>query len=151
MSSAARWGKALLLFEVDCPADIGNIHTEPNSLEQLLFELLGNARKFTSPGTVRLVVRPAISLTVSRPALSFIVADDGPGFSLDRLPRLMLDYPIPELRALHRNGVGLFMVAGLCKRLGGELTLVTAIGEGVSVTVTLPVSGGAQGAIPVTQ
>ena len=43
-------------FVVDCPPDIGSIDCDVTKLKQSLLNLLSNASKFTSNGTVELAV-----------------------------------------------------------------------------------------------
>jgi signal transduction histidine kinase len=51
-------------------------------MAQVLFNLLGNAVKFTTSGGI------AVSVTYADKALTIAVADTGPGMSPDQLARL---------------------------------------------------------------
>jgi len=46
-------GNALM---VECPEDVGTMHADQTKLRQTLFNLLSNAAKFTSGGTITLRV-----------------------------------------------------------------------------------------------
>jgi len=104
-------------------------------MERVIANLLGNAIKFTpAGGRVRLTAR------LARNAVTLSVADDGPGIPPEELPRLSE----PHFRGVRTRGIdgaglGLFIVRAVVEAHGGTLRIASVIGEGTSVTVSLPI------------
>jgi signal transduction histidine kinase/CheY-like chemotaxis protein len=100
-------------------------------LRQILLNLLTNAVKFTTDGSV--------SLTVRRPnggAVEFIVADTGPGIPPELRARLF--QPFTRLDpASGGSGLGLALVHGLCTAMGGTVAFSDAA-RGATFIVRLP-------------
>lgn len=116
------------------------VHTDPTRLRQILFNLVGNAIKFTDTGEVRLIVRfrndPA-----AVPALEFDVADTGIGMSDEQVA--MLFSPFTQLDATRQRqyggtGLGLAISKRLAEMLGGDIAVRSAPGRGSVFTVTIP-------------
>ena len=66
--------------------------TDPVRLRQVLFNLLGNAAKFTSRGAIELRLRTLADGSTLR----IEVTDTGPGLSADQRQRLFRDFERPE-------------------------------------------------------
>ena len=84
------------------------IETDEKRLRQVLINLLGNAIKFTSKGSVTLTVHvksnPADSTTVQ---LHFMVQDTGVGIASEHLERIFLPFEQTERAKLQTEGTGL--------------------------------------------
>jgi signal transduction histidine kinase len=106
---------------------------------QVLINLLSNAVKFTGAGG---------SVTVSarhRPdgAAELQVRDTGVGMRAEDIPRAL--EPFQQIdgghaRSFPGTGLGLPIAKGLVEAHGGTLRIVSAPGEGTSVTILLPES-----------
>ena len=94
--------------------------------------LLDNAKKFTSEGTVTLIVRRQSS------AMEFIVEDSGIG-----VPAYQAEHIFEEFVQLDDYydgmGLGLTVARGITRRLGGDITLDTTYTSGARFVMTLPV------------
>ncbi len=105
-------------------------------MERVIANLLGNAIKFTpSGGRVELAVRRV------EDAVTLTVADDGPGVAPEELPRLgERHFRGTRSGAIDGSGLGLFIVRGVIDAHGGTLRVVSRLGAGTTVSVTLPLA-----------
>src|SRR5882672_3858866 len=103
---------------------------------QILFNLVGNAVKFTERGAVRIV-----ALRDDR-ALEVTVADTGIGIDAAQIGQLF--QPFRQIdssltRSHEGSGLGLYLCRQLVILLGGEITVQSEPGVGSRFTVRLPV------------
>ncbi len=130
--------------EVHCPADIGSFRSDQTKLKQCLLNLLSNASKFTSKGT--------LTLTVAREGASRIridVSDTGIGMTPEQLGRLFEAFSQADSSTTKRfggTGLGLAITKHFCTMLGGDVTVVSAPGKGSTFTIRLPDKGAAPAA-----
>jgi len=110
------------------------IETDPLRLRQILYNLVGNAFKFTSAGTVSLKV------VVSDSKLRFEVSDTGRGIAEADLPYLFK----PFYQALNHEqstegvGLGLYITDKIVRLLGGRIDVSSVLGQGSKFWVDLP-------------
>lgn len=112
-------------------------------VRQLLFNLVGNAMKFTDKGEVRLEVFPLLPTPSGEIRLLFIVCDTGIGIPDDKLDHIVRPFAQVEesyTRSHQGAGLGLAIVRNLVLAMGGTLQFVSQMGEGTSVCMTLPFS-----------
>lgn len=127
-----------LEFMLD-PALPGNLLGNESRLRQILFNLVGNAVKFTTEGGVRVSAR---LLTSGGQALRvlFSVEDDGPGIPDDLLGRIFEPFVQGETSYVRNHqgaGLGLPIVKRLVRMMGGTLAVDNG-GRGLSVCFMLP-------------
>lgn len=128
-----------LEFATPIPA---TIHSDPTRLRQILVNLVGNAVKFTSKGEVRLVARLVEPPGQSRPNLAFDVIDTGIGMSDDQIQRLFQPFNQADSstsRTFGGTGLGLAICKRLAEMLGGEISVVSALGRGSTFTLSLAI------------
>lgn len=118
-----------------CAADSHLCAFCPDALEQLLYQLLSNAFKFTPAGGL---ITVELRLTGGRVLLS--VEDTGPGIPPDRLETLFDSYhkaeePAPPPQGL---GLGLALCRGIAQGHGGMLTAESRQGKGSRFTFSMP-------------
>jgi signal transduction histidine kinase len=113
------------------------LYGDPERIQQILFNLVGNAIKFTQQGTV--------TLRATRPDpahWALEVADTGPGIPPEVQERIFEPFWQVDgsLTREQRRGVGLGLsIVRQCTQLmQGEVTLVSEVGCGSQFTVTLP-------------
>jgi signal transduction histidine kinase len=114
--------------------------TDPDRLEQIITNLLANALRYA-----RAQVRVDVRVVDGRAEL--VVADDGPGFAEDFLPRAFDRFsqsdPSRSRNASGGSGLGLAIVAALCATLGATVVATNEGPDGgASVGVTLPAETG---------
>jgi two-component system, sensor histidine kinase and response regulator len=120
--------------------DLQSMHADLTKTRQILFNLLSNAAKFTSNGTV--AVRVARRNTGDREWMEFVVSDDGIGLAEEQQRRLFRPFAQGDTsisRKYGGTGLGLALVWRFCQLMGGEVTVQSALGEGATFTVRLPV------------
>jgi PAS domain S-box-containing protein len=114
---------------------------DENRLLQVLFNLVGNAIKFTPEGEVRV---EAWLLPVARGEqvrVLFTVSDTGIGIAPDMIKSLFEPFAQAEgsyTRSFQGAGLGLSLVRKLSGLLGGELAVDSAPGKGTTVYLSLP-------------
>jgi CheY-like chemotaxis protein len=131
----------------DCPT---SIVTDPQRVERILTNLIGNALKFTDRGRVTLRIgwpSPSARFTRAelngRTCLAFTVADTGIGIAPDAQERVFAPFEQLESHANRRysgTGLGLAIARESVALLGGELQLASEPGAGSSFTCYLPVT-----------
>lgn len=101
---------------------------------QVLVNLVTNAVKFTAEGEV--VVRAARG----RGGLNYTVQDTGPGIENDDLETIFDPYLQARARprGVEGSGLGLPICRGLAEAMGGRLQAQSAVGEGSTFTLWLP-------------
>jgi adenylate cyclase len=124
-----------LAFVVNSDRDLPSwIQTDRRKLSQILINLLGNAVKFTDRGAITLAVTAAPNI------LTFTVTDTGCGIAPAELPQLFA--PFVQAAAGQRlqkgAGLGLSISRRLAQLLGGDLQVTSALGQGSSFALTLP-------------
>jgi PAS domain S-box-containing protein len=103
---------------------------DPTRLQQILFNLLGNAVKFTERGEITLT----IASHAHDPArLSFEVADTGIGIPAGKLATIFDDFTQADSSTTRRfggTGLGLGICRKLVQRMDGELKVRSEAGSG---------------------
>ncbi len=113
-------------------------------LRQILFNLVGNALKFTPEGAVALELRTAGRLSpgaLGPVRLRFTVRDTGPGVPKDMAMRVFEEFVQADSSHARRfggAGLGLAIVRKLARMMGGEVGLDNTPGDGAAFWVELP-------------
>jgi signal transduction histidine kinase/DNA-binding response OmpR family regulator len=139
---------------VDMADDIGEMEADATKLRQILFNLLGNAAKFTEGGRIELRVErrelesrdesagPLSRSTLHAPLVTFVVSDTGIGMTQEQVGRLFEAFSQAEASTTRRfggTGLGLTLVRHFCRMMGGDVTVRSRPGHGSTFAVTLPV------------
>jgi CheY-like chemotaxis protein len=107
----------------------------------VLFNVMGNALKFTNAGKISLrmdLVRPEAS---SEDWIRFTVVDTGIGIPEEKLKHLFTPFFQVDgsyTRPYQGAGLGLAIVRRLVDLMGGSVDIKSILGEGTTVHVTLP-------------
>ena len=110
-------------------------------LRQVLINLLSNAIKFTSAGEVLVEVAIAFPPRDNTIGLTFAVSDTGIGISPADIQRIFAPFvQVESKRARSYGGVGLGLniVKHLVDRMGGEIQVESALGQGSNFHFNLP-------------
>jgi PAS domain S-box-containing protein len=105
-------------------------------LRQVLFNLAGNAIKFTERGGVSIIVEPSAAETI---AIS--VHDTGIGISHPDQARIFLEFEQADggsTRKFGGTGLGLTISRRIIESMGGSITVESAAGAGSTFRVTVP-------------
>ena len=120
--------------------DLGRFVGDEGRLRQILFNLMGNALKFTDHGTVTLEAWP-VGEKDGKTRLLFTVRDDGIGIPEDKLGYVFESFTQVDgtySRRYQGTGLGLPIVKRLVTLMGGNISVVSAAGEGTTISFTLP-------------
>ena len=112
---------------------------DPNSLRQILTNLIGNAVKFVKKGEV--IIRISlISETKTTVLLLFDIGDTGIGIPANRLDRLFKPFSQIDsttTRKFGGTGLGLNISKQLTELMGGEIKVKSKPGEGSTFSFTI--------------
>jgi len=117
---------------------------DPTRLRQILFNLIGNATKFTDAGAITVRAR-ALEVGDDAVTLALSVADTGIGMSAAEQARLFQPFSQADSSTTRRyggTGLGLSIVRRLAQLMGGDVTVDSAPSRGSTFTVTLRVRRG---------
>jgi signal transduction histidine kinase len=121
----------------DYPLDTVTLNTDSAKLKHILQNLINNAIKFTSQGSVSITAK---YLSQAR-AAQFQVADTGIGISEEMLPSVFEMFQqgdSSETRTYGGVGIGLYIGKKYTDLLGGEIEAKSALGKGTTFTLTIP-------------
>lgn len=121
-------------IEVDVEDGLPPVGADPDRLNQVLANLLGNAIKFSPPGSpVKIVVRR------TRTGVEISVADRGRGIGPADLAHLFEKFYRGSGAAdVQGTGIGLYVSRAIVEAQDGRLTVSSRLGEGSRFTVALP-------------
>jgi PAS domain S-box-containing protein len=115
------------------------IQTDPIRLRQILFNLVGNAVKFTEFGEIRIVTSLRRE-EGKRPLLQFDVIDTGIGMSPEQIAKLFRPFSQADASTSRRfggSGLGLTISRRLANLLGGDICLRSQPGRASTFSVTI--------------
>ncbi len=143
VSSTADLAAKKLTIEQDLSARARFVRGDPARLQQIFWNLIKNAVKFTPPGghiAIRTFTEP--SATGDTPAFCAEVSDDGLGIEAELLPKIFDAFEqgtIARAQASGGLGLGLAITRGLVDAHRGEITAASAgKGQGAKFVVRLP-------------
>ena len=122
-------------------ADVPILRTDPGKLQQVLYNLMSNAIKFSPDGG-------RIDLTAERSADGGVrlgVADQGPGIAAGQQEIIFEKFRQLDqghTRTHGGTGLGLAISRELVALLGGRITVESVPGQGATFLVTMPGGGG---------
>ena len=109
------------------------VWADPARLRQVFVNLFDNAIKYSEPGGT-------IFLTLSRTpvTVSASIRDQGRGIAPDDLEKVKQKF-FKAKNSVRGSGIGLAVVDEIVGTLGGKFDIASTLGQGTTVTVTLPV------------
>jgi two-component system sensor histidine kinase KdpD len=136
--AVAETGKQLAKhpFKVQMKSGLPIIRTDFVFLQQALMNLLANAATHTAPGT-------PVELRVwcEGSSIFLAVADQGPGIAPQDLPRVFDKFYRGPAAPTGGIGLGLSLVKGFVKAVGGDVTATNRADGGAEFTIIIPLSG----------
>jgi len=137
----ARFAAKKLTHEIDIAADLPLIRGDETRLQEVIYNLLDNAVKYSSEGGA---IRIAAHKCDDRVELT--VSDQGRGIPTADLPRVFERfYRVDKSRSseVAGTGLGLSIVKHIVQLHGGRVEAQSAFGEGTTMRVFLPIKVGA--------
>jgi signal transduction histidine kinase len=128
---------------VNCHNNIGAMRADMVKVQQILFNLLSNAAKFTQQGQLNLTVerRPTEANNPIPSEIVFRVTDSGIGISPEQTQLLFKAFTQVDgstTRKYGGVGLGLTICQHFCRMMGGKITFESEFGHGSTFTVSLP-------------
>ncbi len=127
-----------LAFGVDVAEGVaGTWRGDALRVRQILYNLISNAVKFTSAGTV------AVRVELADDGVRLSVTDSGIGVSPDQIERLFDKFVQADSSTTRRfggTGLGLSICRELCNGMGGDIRAESALGRGSRFVVQLPLA-----------
>ncbi|MES1210202.1 MAG: HAMP domain-containing sensor histidine kinase, partial [Pseudomonadota bacterium] len=123
-----------LTTQVNCSD--AKLRCDRDRLVQVLFNLVGNALKFTPHGGEVVVLA---QLKGGDQALVG-VRDSGPGIPPELIPHLFQRYVQDKRTARRGRGLGLYICRGIVQAHGGAIWVDTAVGRGSTFFFTVPLA-----------
>lgn len=135
--------KADITLELSVARDIPIISSDRRKVEQIVFNFLSNALKFTPEGgTVTLSARVLDPLHEDGPRrLRLSVTDTGPGIAPDMQEKIydkFFQIESGETRTHGGTGLGLTISRDLAQLLQGEIELDSDVGRGSTFSLVIP-------------
>jgi two-component system, sensor histidine kinase ChiS len=138
--------------------DLPLVDADENRLQQILYNLIGNAIKFTESGTIEVsakILAGHVSTPLSRDGaltarlqsflhnsqIEIAIADQGIGIANDKLDRIFESFEQADgstARIYGGTGLGLAVTKQLVELHGGKIAVTSVVGEGSRFTFTLP-------------
>jgi hypothetical protein len=124
---------------IDCPATVGSMYADQMRVRQALMNLVSNAGKFTSNGTV--TVSASRRQTAERELIEFVVADTGIGMTPEQIGKLFQEFSQADSSTTRKyggTGLGLAISRRFCQMMGGDISVESELGQGSKFMITLP-------------
>ena len=130
--------------DVELKEDFGPVPAlmiDQHRVRQILFNIIGNAVKFTEHGEIVLTARfeKTTDGDAATGTLTVSISDTGCGIPQDDLERILKPFvQAKNSGAAKGTGLGLSICQQLISLMGGTMTVKSALGEGTTFTVVLP-------------
>jgi PAS domain S-box-containing protein len=122
------------LVEVMTEGELPPVMVDPDRFDQVLFNMLSNALKFSAPGSP-----VTIAAAQSGHQVRVSVTDQGRGISPNDLANLFEKYHRASSASdTGGTGLGLYMSRALIEAQGGSITVASRLGEGSAFSVLVP-------------
>lgn len=128
-------------FVQDIPEELGTMRADATKIRQALINLVGNAAKFTSDGTVTLSAERFVA--EKEDWIRFDVSDTGIGMTPDQIDKVFQEFTQADSsisRRFEGSGLGLTLSRRFCQLMGGEISVTSSFGKGSTFTIELPIN-----------
>lgn len=130
-----------LALQLDIADDVPAwVMADPMRLQQVLFNLLSNALKFTRMGEIRILVETGADASGGQ-TIELSVTDTGIGISKEVAARLFRPFAQADSSTARKyggTGLGLSICKGIADALGGRIELESEPGAGARFTLSFP-------------
>jgi len=133
-----RFAAKQLKSHLNFPGTLPHLPADETRLQELIYNLLDNAVKYSMPGSTVFLRAESEGDSVR-----ISVADQGPGIPPDDLPRIFERfYRADKSRSSEQSGtgLGLSIVKHIAQLHGGSVEAKSELGKGTTITLTLPVT-----------
>ncbi|MBN8833291.1 MAG: hypothetical protein ABS68_01825 [Niastella sp. SCN 39-18] len=135
LSSPLIAGKPIRIFN-DIKDDLPPVHGDDKRIEQVMFNIIGNAIKFTHSGEIR------VSGKVKGDMIEIAVSDTGIGIPKDKIEDIFNSFEQLETSSNNRSyqgtGLGLSISRKIVELHGGQIKVASEPGKGSIFRLTFP-------------
>ena len=136
-----------LMFKFRCPDSVNlgwsqpnmkvTLNTDQNRLTQVFSNLISNALKHTSKGSINYGYR----LINDGQEVEFFVSDTGSGIAPEDINHIFQTYVSRDAEQQQGYGLGLSLCKIIVEKMGGNITVSSELGKGSTFRFTLPFEG----------
>ena len=126
-----------LTVQLDMAGDVGLLTADRTRLRQVLWNIIGNAVKFTDHGGL------TVSINTGKDEMVFGVGDTGIGISAEDLPRIFDRFSqigAGQRESVSGTGLGLSICKSLVELHGGRIWVESEVGQGSLFQFTIPLA-----------
>lgn len=130
--------KKPIFLHLTCPEEIPVMLIDKSKIEQVLNNLLGNAAKFSDPGS-----NVFLTVTLDSENVTVSVKDHGPGIPLGEKEKLFKAFSqtsVTSTAGESSTGLGLLITKQIINGHDGEIWVESELGKGSTFYFTLPVT-----------
>jgi signal transduction histidine kinase len=127
-------------LEVLCEPDLPPVLVDRDRLNQVLVNLVSNAKKYSPEGS-----SVTVAATREKDEVAITVADEGAGIPPEATEKIFDRFYQFEDESHRRGrgmGVGLYLVKEICERMNATVEVDSEVGRGTLFTVRVPVAEG---------
>ena len=127
---------------IDASAELPSVESDPGKLQQILYNFVSNAIKFSPEGTQVTVTAERTTNAAGIACVLVTVCDQGPGVPLDMQDTIFEKFrqvDASHTRAHSGTGLGLAICRELAERLGAQVALSSVEGFGAVFSVEVPI------------
>ncbi|MEO1087092.1 MAG: ATP-binding protein, partial [Acidobacteriota bacterium] len=127
-------------IETQLTSPLWPVEMDPSQLEQIIVNLLVNARE-AMPGGGTVLITTANLPTASPESVELVISDDGPGIAPEIRDKLFEPFFTTKAET-GGSGLGLATVYGIVTQAGGTVHVESTVGDGTRFVIRLPKSEG---------
>lgn len=123
--------------------DIDHIHGDRGRIQQILYNIISNACKFTKNGLINISVTDDRRQRGYEKRLLITVKDSGIGMTPEQIKNLFQPYRQANSETSGKyggTGLGLNISQQLCKLMGGEISVASKLGDGTRLYISIPIA-----------
>jgi signal transduction histidine kinase/class 3 adenylate cyclase/CheY-like chemotaxis protein len=127
----------------DIPTDLPLAYADSHRVQQILYNLIGNAIKFTPQGRITIAAQLIIAQPTEASHLSITITDTGIGIEPEQQQRLFNAFEQGNgetTRIYGGTGLGLAIVKTFVELQGGHIEVKSRLGQGSQFRFTLPIA-----------
>jgi len=127
------------VLNIQVQENIGSMHADMTKVRQMVFNLVSNAAKFTSDGTVE--IQAGTMEKKGKPFIRLAVTDTGIGIPKDKLDHIFEEFTQADsstTRNYGGTGLGLALVRRFAIMMGGDVRVESTMGEGSAFILEIP-------------
>jgi signal transduction histidine kinase len=129
------------VIDIKIDDDFGTLFVDQQKIQQILWQVVDNAVKFTKNGLIG--VHVFVRNDGQNDTLHIDVTDSGVGIAEHELPTLFELFTVLGDASSSKyggTGLGLALSQKLCRLLGGDLKVESVLGQGSCFTITIPLA-----------